>query len=130
MLVTILKAHDNFVTVSTPYGNFSGRWCAPSIPQKFKTYDVELDTSDIIDNIAVWKTETKAPSISCVDHEVYLTGLFECHEDRVLFVRLGDSLVMFETNEEFDILRFKGAYVCVKMSEIQLWDTGLLVHQY
>ena len=125
MFVKIIKVHDNDVAVSTPYGSFCGRWCDAAVPQSLRVYDVELDTDDIIDDTAVCNAKINEPSILCDEDKVQLTGLLERYENCMLFVRLGESLIMLETDAEFDASRYVGEYICIRVSGLQLWNTGL-----
>ena len=125
MKVRVLSKNADRVKVKSSIGIFEAKWCTET-PVVSRQYYVELDSKEKLTLDAIIKVpKWRGAEISYEDDVVHLTGYVEDIEDHMLFLRLGESLMMVNLSQEQKFDEFKEQYVCVKLKEINLYDIGI-----
>ena len=124
MEIQIIDNQADIVRVRTPIGCFNGVWCS-STPVISKRYIVELDSDDVLTLAAVEFSDSCNPCIEYVNQAINVTGLVEEIQDEVMVLRLQKSLMLLEISSSLDFEQYIGHYVCIRLSEIKLYDTGI-----
>lgn len=124
MEIQIIGKQADMVQVRSPIGCFNGTWCS-STPVISKRYIVELDSADVINLAVIERSDSCSPHIEYLDQAINITGFVEEIQDKVMVLRLLNSLMMLEISSNSDFAQYIGHYVNVRMSEIRLYDTGI-----
>ena len=124
MEVQIVEKRADKVCVNTAIGCFYGVWCS-SEPAIFSRYIVELDSDEVLAFDAIKRSKTHKPSIESTDEAIYITGLVEEIQDRVMILRLQKTIMMLEITTNLALEQHIGHYVRVRLNEIRLYDTGI-----
>ena len=123
MEIQIVDKQADTVQVNTTIGCFTGTWCSSTLPD-FRRYIVELDSDEVLNSDTVELSNSRNPYIECVGKTIYLTGFVEEIQDGVMFLRLHGSIMMLYIVSDFDSKRYIGKYVRVRLSNINIYDTG------
>lgn len=128
MRVKILETHlqtasSTSVRFSSDHGDSVGRWHS-DMPESGREYDVEVEVPGVLewgrDVVASSKT---IPSISTTHDAVQICGVLElAHEDGVVTLRIGSSLLLVETQGQPPPA---GTCVCMTVSHIDLYETRI-----
>ena len=125
MEVSIIGNQNGCVHVRSSFGTFLGIWCSPR-PPELRRYLVELDSNDFVFPNAVLLSSQKQPNIQRQNGTTNVTGIFEGVDEGLLFLRIGTDLLMLETVQDYDYSKYIGQYVQIALSELLLYDLGLL----
>ena len=125
MKIQIIENQSNIVRVSTEIGCFNGIWCSPT-PIVSKKYIVELDSDNVLTSDEVELSNSCIPCIEEFEKAIFVTGLVEEIQDNIMFLRLQKSLIMLAISCELDFVQYVGCYVRIRLSEIKLYDTGII----
>ena len=125
MEAIITELCNDKVCINTGIGNIKGIWCSDS-PAKLKKYDLELDSNEIINSNMINYSSLLKPLVEMDNDRVIFNGLVEEIQDKVLFLRLSKDIVMLEISDESYFLKFVNQFVRIVLSNIELYDTGLI----
>lgn len=125
MKIFIYNISGTNVSASTEFGDIKGKWCSNSIPTQ-KEYIVEIDCRDLLSTQNFYIAKQEVPFLKIKGEHVQICGYCESFEDGVLFLRLGKYLIMLECESGLAMSSFIGSYLCVTLSSIELYDTGIL----
>lgn len=124
MNAVVTKVYDDIVHIKTDYGSAFGKWCSNE-PIIEKRYIIELDCNDIVVPESVKIISACSPSIMYHDECVVIRGYVEQIEDDILFLRVAEDLLMLNVASAFDSRDYINKYVCIRLSNISFYDTGL-----
>ena len=124
MEVRIVDVCEDLAKVNSEIGVFYGVWCS-SAPIVSRIYHVEIDCDEIIDTRNIEFSNIDDSFVDCVDKTIYLTGLVEQVDDKILFLRLYRSLVMLNITSESEFKRFENHFVRISVKELKLFDIGV-----
>jgi len=124
MEAEVVKKTGDMVYINTAVGNFNGIWCS-SNPVALKKYVVELDSDEVLTLDAIECSDISSPSIECVNQSIFITGLVEEIQDRVMTLRLQGYIMMLEILSDLDFIQYVGCYVRVCLREIKIYDTSI-----
>lgn len=113
------------VSIQTEIGEISGIWCSPDFPQE-RIYFVEYDSNEIISPTSIQRSALTEFKIACERGGIILNGYAEEVENSILYLRLLDDIVMLDLAANYNYSSFLGHYVEVFLSEINLYDTGII----
>lgn len=125
MEAKVVSIDGNCIQVETAIGTFSGVWCDGE-PIKNKNYILELDCPEIISRQQVLPAEENRFLICQSNGKTELFGKVENVEGPVLVFRLKTALVMIETTCPETFYDCIGKFVCISLSKIDLYDTGII----
>ena len=125
MEAIITELCNDKVCINTEIGNIKGIWRSDS-PAKLKKYDLELDSNEIINSNMINYSSLLKPLVEMDNDRVIFNGLVEEIQDKVLFLRLSKDIVMLEISDESYFLKFVNQFVRIVLSNIELYDTGLI----
>ena len=86
---------------------------------------MELDSDEVITPDVINISDDRNASIKSINGMVYLVGLVEEIQDKVIILRLQKTIMMLEVSNEFDFTQYIGHYVNVTLGDINLYDTGI-----
>lgn len=122
MKVHVLSKIADRVKVKSLIGTFEAKWCTES-PVVSGQYFVELGSKEELTHDSIIKVNMwRGAEVRSENNEVYLTGFAEDIEDGVLFLRLGESLMMVNLSSGQNFDEFKEKYVSIKLKELNLYD--------
>ena len=124
MEVQIVDNQAKTVCVHTTIGCFNGIWCSQT-PVISKRYIVEMDSDEVLTLDDVEFSKSCEPCIEQAGKIINITGFVEEIQDEVMVLRVQKSLMMIGIISDFDFWQYNGHYVCVKLREIRLYDTGI-----
>lgn len=125
MRVTVTAICENQVYVNTDIGIIYGVWCSNE-PVELKEYELELDCDEIITSDKISFSNSPQPFVSSCGGMVILNGIVEDIQEKVLFLRLSQDIVMLEVSSNFDITAYLHKFVRIYLSKLNLYDIGLL----
>lgn len=125
MLVNIIKScqfqnNGTFVEFSSRYGVAKGLWKG-NAPEANQSYYVELDIPKVlISGTDIIETECREYKVWSEQENIFLNVKVEFHEDDgCLSVRLGESIILIETEE--DIAYPKDSFLRIQLNEISIY---------
>ena len=124
MTAVVLEVYNSSVLIKTDWGSIMGRWCSHE-PIRAKKYILELDCDDIVSPESVQESLSNEPYIMNYGDKVILCGKVEEIEDGVMFVRVGEDLLMLNILLDSEYKKYINQYVNITLSCIQFYDTGL-----
>ena len=90
-----------------------------------RKYILELDTEETLYPEAIQISHNQTFQIDSKKELIILNGYVTEVQDQVMCLKLDKTLLMIELANDFDFSIFVNSYVCVKLREINLYDTGL-----
>ncbi|MBQ4116288.1 MAG: hypothetical protein IJD37_02810 [Clostridia bacterium] len=124
MEIRVINIEDDLVQIESSKGRLWGKWCSAT-PAEFKNYILELDSDDVIKPSSVTFIKNEIHKIENRENLVCLCGVVDDFEDDVLFLKIDKSIIMIQTSGEQSFERFVGRFVCITLSSINFYDTGL-----
>ena len=122
MKIDVVEILDENVRAETQFGTIYGKMITDSAIKR-NSYDVEIDIDGMLNMDRIELSSIAAPSISCKDDKVHITGLVEKIEDGVLFLRLKESLIMIEISDIENMRKYIGKFVVISTHSLCLYDT-------
>lgn len=124
MEAVLLEVKGDKAVVSTDVGVIEGKWFSETSICT-RRYIIELDCDDIVDICNIKYSKEKISNISNEDTEVVLTGIVGEIEDRVLYLRVLDDIIMLKIKHKDEYEKFINEHVSIKVSGINFFDTGI-----
>ena len=115
----ILK--NNLVQVNSEFGEFKAYMRTEFAPNQ-RSYDVELDFEDVVSKDDFSHSESKIERIIEDNQFIYITGIIDSIEDSVLFMKLKDSIIMFEFEDECIERIVLNEWITVRVSAVNMYS--------
>ena len=121
MKICIIEISGKNVLANTKYGPINGYFITNSICER-KEYEVELDFNDIVEFEDISYASPVKPSIKVENEVISFTGVVESVEDHLLFLRMEDNLLMFETVDDIRFLDYVNKVATIKTREVLMYE--------
>ena len=125
MRIKITAIQGGTVLAETKFGQIRGEFHPSSLnfkPCEQKEYEVELSCEETLTEESVSISTSKKPSIQLDKDMIRITGFVESAEDCVCFLRLQESLVMFELDCNTDWKKIINQNITILISSMHLYD--------
>lgn len=125
MKIHIDKILNERIYFSTDYGMVKGIWKENNQPVK-EDYDVELDVEKIYDYNDLVICDKKEYKIQMLGEKIQLTLLLSDYaENGEAVFRLGDSIMIIETNYDKRFYELKNSFVTILVEQLYIYDMNL-----
>ena len=90
-------------------------------------YNIEIDADDIVSNQDIAKSNIENASIYTQKNYVFFNGFVESVEDDLLFLRLGEDIIMFAVEDAKYCKKYTSQFVAIKTHNVNMFDTGVRI---
>ena len=124
MVISIYKIDESYVYFHSRYGDLFGIWSDNSVP-KMKSYYIELDIDEVITKKSISFNNHTDKII--IDNNVFqITGELISCEDCVLTLKLGEDLLMVNTNDEAFFNNYLGRMITFSAKQLYIYDIKVI----
>ena len=124
MTAVTVEINEEMVLVKTDLGSFTGKWCSEK-PIKHKQYILELDCEDIVTPSCIQFAGSNEFFIKNCGEHVILCGKVEEVEEGLMYVRVGQDILMLYILPNHTYEKYINHYVQFNLSVICFYNTDL-----